>query len=84
MGVELRRVLESFLDRPVSATVFYNYPSIDLMATFLASPEADGNSSGQAERPQATGGWMEEDFGILDAMSTQDLVDVIEREVKLE
>jgi acyl transferase domain-containing protein len=84
MGVELRRVLESFLDRSVSATVFYNYPSIDLMAAFLASPEADGNSSGQAERPQATGGWMEEDFGLLDAMSTQDLVDVIEREVKLE
>lgn len=87
MGVELRRVLESFLGGSVSATVFYNYPSIDLMAAFLASGEADGTTSDQAERPPAapaTGRWMEDDFGFLDAMSTQDLVDVIEREVKLE
>jgi hypothetical protein len=78
LGLQLHRELEAVVGRRISATLLYNYPSIDRIAAFLADgappPEAR-----HAETPPTPSG--ADDIGRLDGLSFSELATLVEREV---
>lgn len=75
LALELRRVLEQALGRPLPATLLYNYPSILRMAEMFAAPEGAPPSPPSPAEP-------DDAFEFLDTLSADELAALIENEVE--
>jgi phthiocerol/phenolphthiocerol synthesis type-I polyketide synthase D len=85
LALQLLQDLETLLARPLPATLFYNYPSINRIAAFLAGASAASSpdrpiapAAPDVVHPEAAA---ENEFDFLDALDTVDLATLIEREV---
>ena len=85
LALQLLQDLETLLARPLPATLFYNYPSINRIAAFLAGASAASSpdrpiapAAPDVVHPDAAA---ENEFDFLDALDTVDLATLIEREV---
>jgi len=79
MGMELRKSLEAGLEIAVPSTLFFNYPTINLIAAFFMGKTAQPVVLIPQETPQPQQDTPE--FAFLDNLSDEDLAALIESEL---
>ncbi len=75
LAMELRNRLEALVGRPLSATIAFNYPTVDALVEFLASEATPPRPEQPAPKPSMSAAGL----GALAALSDQDAAKLLRR-----